>query len=180
MYGVGAPTGAAVRSCPDGGPADDPYPAGAVSSSFGPAPFPDVPAPVLTDSAGWLVTDSFAGSAPPAPATSTVPMTVPSDTVSPTARASETIVPATGDGTSRVALSLSRVSSGSSAATVSPAATRISMIGTSVKSPMSGTRISCAAMPHSFLGAGGVGERSEEQAPVVLEQVAQVAGEPGC
>jgi hypothetical protein len=28
--------------------------------------------------------------------------------------------------------------------------TRISMIGTSVKSPMSGTLISCEAMPHSF------------------------------
>ena len=81
-------------------------------------------------------------------------MTVPSDTASPTATASEAIVPATGDGTSRVALSLSRVSSGSSAATVSPAATWISMIGTSEKSPMSGTRISCAAMPHSFLEPG--------------------------
>ena len=37
--------------------------------------------------------------------TSTVPITVPSETVSPTATASDTTVPATGDGTSRVALS---------------------------------------------------------------------------
>jgi hypothetical protein len=37
---------------------------------------------------------------------------------------------------------------------VSPTATWISMIGTSEKSPMSGTRISCAAMPHSFLEPG--------------------------
>jgi hypothetical protein len=107
--------------------------------------------------AGSLVTDSFGGPPAAAPATSTVPMTVPSETVSPTATASEAIVPATGDGTSSVALSLSRVTSGSSAATVSPGDTWISMIGTSVKSPMSGTRISCAAMPHSFQAGGGGG-----------------------
>ena len=89
-------------------------------------------------------------------------MTVPSDTVSPTATASEAIVPATGDGTSRVALSLSRVSSGSSADTVSPTATWISMIGTSEKSPMSGTRISWAAMPHSFLEAGVTGGEGDQ------------------
>ena len=48
-------------------------------------------------------------------------------------------VPAAGAGTSIVALSDSSVTSGSSAATVSPAFTWISITGTSVKSPMSGT-----------------------------------------
>ena len=104
---------------------------------------------LLAVSAVWPVTRSV-GSSPPPPSTSTVPITVPSDTASPTPTASAETVPATGEGTSSVALSLSRVSSGSSTATVSPVATWISMIGTSVKSPMSGTRISCAAMPHSF------------------------------
>src|SRR5919198_777509 len=50
--------------------------------------------------------------------------------------------PPNGAGTSIVALSDSSVTSGSSAATVSPGATITSMIGTSEKSPMSGTRTS--------------------------------------
>ena len=71
-----------------------------------------------------------------------------------------------GAGTSIVALSDSSVSSGSSALTLSPGATCTSMIGTSLKSPMSGTGTSTwlavvsssvyrAAFARS--GAGGVG-----------------------
>jgi hypothetical protein len=67
---------------------------------------------------------------------------VPSETVSPTATFRSRIVPATGEGTSIVALSDSSVISGSSSATVSPGLTITSMIGTSAKSPMSGTRTS--------------------------------------
>ena len=47
--------------------------------------------------------------------------------------------PESGDGTSIVALSVSRVINGSSAETVSPDATVTSMISTSLKSPISGT-----------------------------------------
>ena len=52
------------------------------------------------------------------------------------------MVPATGDGTSMVALSDSSVTSGSSAATTLPGLTCTSITGTSAKSPMSGMRIS--------------------------------------
>jgi hypothetical protein len=97
-------------------------------------------APVLA--AAVSVTVSFGSAAPPS--ASITMITVPSDTASPTAIFSSVMVPATGAGTSRVALSDSRVTSGSSAATVSPAATWISITGTSEKSPMSGTLISCA------------------------------------
>ena len=70
-------------------------------------------------------------------------MALPSLTVSPmTDHEVSTTLPAAGAGTSIVALSLSKVTSGSSGATVSPGCTRISMTGTSVKSPMSGTLIS--------------------------------------
>ena len=64
---------------------------------------------------------------------------VPSDTLSPTATLSAVITPDTGEGTSMVALSDSTVISESSALTVSPTLTSSSMIGTSLKSPMSGT-----------------------------------------
>ena len=57
----------------------------------------------------------------------------------PPRRAPRATVPAISAGTSIVALSDSRVSSGSSSATSLPAATWTSMTGTSVKSPMSGT-----------------------------------------
>ena len=55
-------------------------------------------------------------------------------------------MPAEGAGTSIVALSLSSVISGSSALTASPTLTLMSMIGTSLKSPMSGTFTSVAAV----------------------------------
>ena len=54
-------------------------------------------------------------------------------------------MPSRGAGTSMVALSLSSVISGSSVLTASPGFTWISMIGTSLKSPMSGTWISLVA-----------------------------------
>ena len=89
---------------------------------------------------------------------------MPSETVSPTLTLTSWTTPSIGEGTSIVALSDSSVTSGSSAATVSPGATRISMIGTSVKSPMSGTRTSDAAVavlmrssPQTRSGAGRSG-----------------------
>jgi hypothetical protein len=68
--------------------------------------------------------------------------------MSPTETLIALTVPPAGAGTSMVALSLSRVTSGSSAATLSPSATRMSMTGTSLKSPMSGTftSVSCATV----------------------------------
>src|SRR5215218_3110917 len=69
---------------------------------------------------------------------------VPSLTRSPTLTSTSPTVPADGAGTSNVALSDSSVSSGSSALTLSPVATSTSTMGTSVKSPMSGTLTSVA------------------------------------
>src|SRR5207253_11028658 len=60
-------------------------------------------------------------------------------TRSPTLTWTPRTVPAEGVGTSRLALSVSRVISGSSTLTTSPALTSTSTMGTSVKSPMSGT-----------------------------------------
>ena len=81
---------------------------------------------------------AVAGAAAP----SSMRIAEPSDTVSPTATFSSRTTPACGAGTSIVALSDSSVISGSSGATSSPGATSTSMIGTSAKSPMSGTLIS--------------------------------------
>jgi hypothetical protein len=64
---------------------------------------------------------------------------VPSLTRSPTLTCTPRTVPAAGDGTSIVALSDSRVSSGSSALAIAPSWTWTSITGTSLKSPMSGT-----------------------------------------
>ena len=63
-------------------------------------------------------------------------------------------VPPKGDGTSIVALSDSSVTSASSAFTVSPGLTKTSITGTSLKSPMSGTRTS-ATPPGALVGDGG-------------------------
>src|SRR4051812_8769502 len=84
------------------------------------------------------------GAADAAPLTpvDNVRIRVPSDTLSPTFTLSPEIVPPTGEGTSIVALSDSSEISGSSAFTVSPVLTNTSMIGMSLKSPMSGTRTS--------------------------------------
>jgi hypothetical protein len=64
---------------------------------------------------------------------------VPSLTLSPIFSLISFTTPAAGEGTSMVALSDSRVTSGSSAFTVSPGLTSMPITGTSLKSPMSGT-----------------------------------------
>src|ERR1700674_1367713 len=76
---------------------------------------------------------------PLAASASSVTMTLPSLTLSPSLTLTSLTIPADGEGTSIVALSDSSVTSESSALTLSPALTSTSMTGTSVKSPMSGT-----------------------------------------
>src|SRR5688572_25292987 len=83
-----------------------------------------------------------------------VRITLPSLTRSPTMTFRSPTLPPSGEGTSMEALSDSRVSSGCSGATVSPGLTMISMIGTSLKSPMSGTRTS-ATPAGALVDAGG-------------------------
>jgi hypothetical protein len=68
----------------------------------------------------------------PAPSPPTTTMTVPSLTVSPTLTRTSWTCPEAVDGTSMVALSDSRVTSGSSSATTSPGDTCTSITGTSV------------------------------------------------
>ena len=87
----------------------------------------------------------------PVPASSFA-ISAPIETLSPTLTTICVILPAAGDGTSMVALSDSSVRSGWSASTVSPAFTKISMIGTSLKSPMSGIVTSIGA---ALTGAAG-------------------------
>jgi hypothetical protein len=85
--------------------------------------------------------DGAAGAAPSTPV-SRVSMRLPSLTLSPTLMLMSFTVPAEGEGTSMDALSDSSVINGSSGLTRSPCFTATSMIGTSLKSPMSGTRTS--------------------------------------
>src|SRR6516164_1018686 len=93
--------------------------------------------------AGGAETAGFTGSgAAAAPSTSSIRMGDPSLTLSPILTASDLTTPAAGEGTSMDALSDSSVTSGASAVMCSPSFTAISMIGTSLKSPISGTRIS--------------------------------------
>ena len=80
-----------------------------------------------------------------APSASSVRMRVPSLTLSPTLTFSSFTTPPPGDGTSIVALSDSRVISASSGLTLSPGFTITSMMGMSLKSPMSGTFTSVIA-----------------------------------
>src|SRR5450432_3015883 len=87
----------------------------------------------LDDAASGAV---LAGASPPA---SSVRITMPSLTLSPSLTRRSLTTPAAGEGTSIVALSDSSVTSESSAFTVSPGFTRTSMTGMSLKSPMSGT-----------------------------------------
>src|SRR3984957_16543811 len=70
---------------------------------------------------------------------STRAISVPIDTLSPTLAATSATVPATGEGTSIVALSDSSEIRDTSALTTSPGLTSTSMTGTSLKSPISGT-----------------------------------------
>src|SRR5947207_548154 len=93
------------------------------------------------------------GCAAPPPVARIV-ITVPSDTLSPIFTFISWTTPPSGAGTSIVALSDSSVISASSAFTVSPGLTWISMTGMSLKSPMSGTRTS-ATPPGALTGAGG-------------------------
>src|SRR5207249_5389977 len=91
----------------------------------------------------------FVAAAAPVAAPSSVRITLPWLTLSPTLTLSSLTVPAAGEGTSIVALSDSRVTSESSAFTVSPGLTKTSMTGTSLKSPMSGTLTSIVLMETS-------------------------------
>ena len=77
----------------------------------------------------------------PAPG-STTAITSPFETRSPRLILSSRIVPLAGEGTSKVAFSVSSVINGASVATVSPTLTMTSITSTSLKSPRSGTRIS--------------------------------------
>src|SRR4029453_3525207 len=98
--------------------------------------------------------------------------TLPCETLSPTATRSSETVPADGEGTSMVALSDSRVTSGSSPATTPPGLTWTSTTGPPLRWPMSGTGISTALMLRSS-------RLLQEKPAVVFEQVAQLPGEPG-
>src|SRR5258706_15577122 len=80
------------------------------------------------------------------PAESRTRIGEPCATLSPTFTLIDCTVPAPGDGISIVALSDSRVMSDCSLATLSPGLTRTSMTSTLLKSPMSGTFTSWAAM----------------------------------
>src|SRR6185503_21059448 len=117
--------GASALAFPGGGAA------GAAASAF-------AGAGAAAGCAGWLA--AGAAAAVPAPSVaSSVSTAVPSETLSPTLILSSFTTPATGDGTSIVALSDSSETSGSSLLTVSPGFTSTSITGTFLKSPMSGT-----------------------------------------
>src|SRR5438105_3711000 len=98
------------------------------------------PAGALTGDGGALTTGRASASSAPAPSNRTI--TAPSLTLSPTFTTTDLTTPSRGDGTSMVALSDSSATSGSSAFTLSPGLTKISITGTSLKSPMSGTLMS--------------------------------------
>src|SRR5262245_39437167 len=98
------------------------------------------PAGALVEGGGEDTAGLTGSEAAPARSISSVRIAVPSLTRSPILTATDLTVPAAGEGTSMDALSDSSVISGSSALTRSPAFTVTSMIGTSLKSPMSGTR----------------------------------------
>src|SRR3954454_21744013 len=127
---------------------------------------------------------SFGGTAG-APAPSITTIRSPIDTRSPALTLTSLTVPACEAGTSMVALSDSSVIRGSSTASVLPGATWTSMIGTSLKSPMSGTRISLVLireplaattggrLARSRAGSGDPGP-SQDQAADVLEHGAEV------
>src|SRR5262245_5095793 len=103
--------------------------------------------------AGAADAGAAAGRAGAAPVAS-VRITVPSLTLSPCLTLSSCTIPPSGDGTSIDALSDSRVTSDCSGLIVSPGFTMISMTGTSLKSPISGTRTS-ATPAGALVGAGG-------------------------
>ena len=102
----------------------------------------------------WLISDG-GGVMAPSPACKRR-IGLPSLTRSPTLTSSRSTVPPDGAGTSMVALSDSRVTRGSSASIASPSFTWTSMIGTSLKSPMSGTLTSFATPVSSRCRAAGL------------------------
>src|SRR6266704_1474954 len=142
----------------------------AVRRTLGPActPAKSVPAATVSGGAGGAAGGRTATSGSccstrdggctvaPSPG-STSASSAPSLTRSPTLTGISRITPATGAGTSIVALSDSSVTNGSSALMRSPGETWTSMIGTSEKSPMSGTLISIAAAMSFPLHPGRVG-----------------------
>src|SRR5690242_3759018 len=198
-------------------------PAPAPAAALAPAAAPTSPAPAVAPGTGASAIDRAAGSRAAASGSaassvggscwsvsgggSTAAPSVSSDRIgdprltrSPTLTRSSRTVPAAGEGMSMVALSDSRVTSGSSLLTTSPGATWISMTGTSAKSPRSGTltsvmaapsgprRIGCVrvdAVPGDRVGrpVGGYrpvfGQRRQRGqghvVPVDLEEAAQVA-----
>src|SRR5690348_7370654 len=91
--------------------------------------------------------------APDAASVASVRIRVPSFTRSPTLTLRSATTPPRGEGTSIDALSDSSVTSGCSGRIVSPGFTMTSMMGTSLKSPMSGTRTS-ATPAGALVGAG--------------------------
>ena len=101
--------------------------------------------------ASFLALGALAAAAAPV---SSVRMTLPSLTLSPTLTFNSFTVPADGAGTSIVALSDSSVTSGSSGFTASPGLTKTSMTGTSLKSPMSGTLTGTVPAGPAAAGAG--------------------------
>ena len=149
-------------------------PAPAPAAALVPAAAPTSPAPAAAPATGASATDRAAGSraaatgsaassaggscwsvsgggSTAAPSVSSSRIGDPQLTRSPTLTRSSRTVPAAGEGMSMVALSDSRVTSGSSLWTTSPGATWISMTGTSAKSPRSGTLTSVVvAMPAPF------------------------------
>ncbi len=98
-----------------------------------------------------------AGAALPASADSSRAISLPIDSLSPILAITSTTLPATGDGTSIVALSDSSVTSDWSTLTSSPGFTSTSITGTSLKSPMSGTLTSIFATGAVSLRAERVG-----------------------
>ena len=97
------------------------------------------------------------GAAPPLPSSTAIRS--PTLTLSPSLTLSSLITPAADDGISIEALSDSTVISDCSALTVSPGLTSSSMTATSLKSPMSGTRISMLWLPARCGGGRGAGRR---------------------
>src|SRR5205814_7611301 len=125
----------------------------AAAAGDGAAEGPAVGASVLAPAAAgasFLALGALAAAAAPV---SSVRMTLPSLTLSPTLTFNSFTVPADGAGTSIVALSDSSVTSGSSGFTASPGLTKTSMTGTSLKSPMSGTLTSIVPAGPAAAGA---------------------------
>src|SRR5450755_2494220 len=115
------------------------------------------PAGALTGEGGALTlglaaSAGAAAAATPSPSSSMI--TLPSLTLSPSLTRISLTTPESGAGTSIVALSDSSETNGSSASTVSPTLTNTSITGTSLKSPMSGTRTS-ARPAGALTGEGG-------------------------